>query len=199
MYGEASGKEGSSGVRKAPKPRTQRREVSAMPDTIDRYDATWLVGLKTVVLNAATRENDDVVVPQLNELMAAAAVWRCLCEVRLQPAEIKAIRKIMGCTLADLAKKLGERTAPETVSRWETGAQPIGGYAEKLFRLLACETLKERAPGVEYDGSMIADLSVYDAWMADPTYELPAIELSLVKLKERGSIRSAWGDLKCAA
>jgi hypothetical protein len=37
------------------------------------------------------------------------------------------MRKIMDLTLAELDKKLDERTATETVSRWASEAQPMGG------------------------------------------------------------------------
>jgi hypothetical protein len=113
---------------------------------------------------------------------------------------MRAIRKIMKLTLADLAKRLDERTAPATVARWESEAQPMGGYAEKLFRLIVCEELKKDAPGVDYGASTIAHLKVRDPWRTDPDCELPAVALSLVQLKEQGSgsIVEAW-NVKQAA
>jgi hypothetical protein len=103
------------------------------------------------------------------------------------------MRKIIGWTLAQLAKKLDEKTATETVSRWETETQPMGGYAEKLFRLLVCENLKDRAPGVAYSGSKIADLKVYDPWMSDPEFEIPAVRFSMERLfQSEGPIQCAW-------
>jgi transcriptional regulator with XRE-family HTH domain len=131
--------------------------------------------------------------------MASAAMWRCLCPARLRGHEIKAVRKIMGLTLSELAKKLGEKTAVETISRWESEVQPVGGYAEKLVRLLVCETLKDKAPGIDYDGSLIANLPVIDPWMADPDFELPPMEFGMVRVRERGSLIDAWEGTKCAA
>jgi DNA-binding transcriptional regulator YiaG len=159
---------------------------------LEEYDATVLVGLRTVAKHAAIEqrdENGDVTIelPKLRELLAAAAMVRCLMPIRLRGAEMRAMRKIMKMTLADLAKKLDDRTAAETVSRWETEAQPMGGYVEKLLRLLVCETLKDEAPGIEYNGAMIANLRVIDPWRADPNYEVPAIVLELVKIRQQAS------------
>jgi DNA-binding transcriptional regulator YiaG len=118
---------------------------------LDRYDASALIGLRTIVRDAAIERVDEdgvhsVELPKMRELAASAAVARCLTPIRLRGAEIKAMRKIMGLTLAELAKELDERTAPETVSRWESEAQPMGGYLEKLLRLLVCKALRRERP-----------------------------------------------------
>ncbi len=148
---------------------------------LEEHDATALVGISTIVLNAAVynEEDDTVEVPKLRELMAATAVARCLVPIRLRGSEIRAIRKIMQLTLAELASRMDGRAAPETVSRWESENQPMGGYAEKVLRLVACEALKAEAPGVPYDGSMIAQLRVSDPWKGDADFVLPAIVLKL--------------------
>ena len=166
-----------------------------MDRELEEYDATPLVGLRTTVCGSAilNEEDDTVEVPNLRELTAAVAVARCLVPIRLRGYEVKAIRKIMRCTLAELAKKMDERTAPETVSRWESEAQPMGGYAEKILRLVACETLTTEAPGVEYKASMIAELVIVDPWRAAPEFEVPPIVLTRVRLREQsGSIIDAW-------
>jgi DNA-binding transcriptional regulator YiaG len=169
------------------------------------YDATVFVGLRTTVCNAAIERTEDdgevtIELPKPQELVAAAAVARCLIPVRLRGSEMRAMRKIMKMTLADLAKRLDEKTAWETVSRWESEAQPVGGYAEKLFRLIVCEELKKDAPGVDYHAGAIARLKVRDPWRSDPDHELPIVTLSLVQLKEQGSgsIIEAW-NVKQAA
>ncbi len=166
-----------------------------MNPELGEYDATPLVGLRTTVYGAAILDEADgtVEVPNLRELMTAVAVARCLMPIRLRGYEVKAIRKIMRCTLAELAKKMDERTAPETVSRWESEAQPMGGYAEKILRLVACEALTAEAPGVEYKASQIAELVIVDPWRAEPEFEVPAIVLTRVRLKEQsGLIIDAW-------
>lgn len=178
---------------------------SAATETLLReYDASSLVGLRTIVRDAAIQRTDKegeitVELPKLRELLAAAAVKRALLPIRLRGHEIKAMRRIMKLTLAELAKRLDERTAAETVSRWESEAQPMGGYAEKLLRLLVCEALREEAPGIEYNASMIANMKVSDPWRSNADYEVPSIDLWLIRIKEQsGAIIEAW-DAKMAA
>ena len=172
-----------------------------MDRVLEEYDATPLVGLRSIVVGAAVRNDadDTVEVPNVRELAAAVAIARCLMPIRLRGHEIKAIRKIMKCTLAELAKKMDDRTAPETVSRWESEAQLMGGYAEKILRLVACETLASEAPGVAYKASMIADLIIMDPWKTQAAFEVPRILCSMTRMKEQsGSIIDAW-DLRQAA
>lgn len=175
-----------------------RREI--IERVLETYDATTQVGLKTIVCNAAIERVDEdgeetIELPKQRQLRASAAVVRCLIPVKLRGWEIKAMRKIMGLTLADLAKRLDERTAPETVSRWEADAQPMGGFAEKVLRLHVCESLKADAPAIEYNAGMITELKISDPWKTNSDYSLPPIVLTLIKLKElSGSIIETWND-----
>jgi DNA-binding transcriptional regulator YiaG len=169
-----------------------------MARTLETYDATRLVGLRTRVTNAAIEHIDEhgeksIELPKLRELLVAAAISRCLMPIRLRGSELKTIRRLMRLTLADLASKLDERTAPETVSRWESEAQPMGGYVEKLIRLIVCEELCKEAPGVEYSASKIAHLKVIDPWRSNPNFEVPAVELKYVPMKvEHAAIVDRW-------
>jgi hypothetical protein len=101
-------------------------------------------------------------------------------------------------TLAELAKGLGERTAVETVSRWESEVQPMGSYAEKILRLLVCEELKKEAPGIDYEASKIAYLTVLDPWRADPEYVVPPVELTYMPMRVNHSVIEAWNEKKAA-
>src|SRR5437899_4511889 len=117
--------------------------LQALEQTLKEYDATALVGMRTIVHDAAIERVDEqgertIEIPKLRELLAAAAMKRCLTPIRLRGHEIKAVRHIMRLTLTELAKRLDERTAIETVSRWESEAHPMGGYVEKRLRLLVC-------------------------------------------------------------
>jgi len=53
---------------------------------------------------------------------------------RLAAEEIRFLRKWLGWSGSDFAKRMG--TAPETVSRWENGKTPIGPQADRLLRVL---------------------------------------------------------------
>ncbi len=180
------------------------QRVEDIKKVLDSYDATVHVGISTVIYRAAIVQYDEdgeetIEIPRQDELRASVAVARCLMPIRLRGSELKAIRKILGKTLEEMAKSLDERTAMETVSRWESETQPMGGYAEKLFRLFVCEELKDHAPGIEYNGKMIADLRVLDPWRVDAEFQVPPVHLSLIELKERsGTIIEAWNERKAA-
>ena len=170
---------------------------------LPEYDATVHVGLRTIIYNAAIErieeEETTIEIPKVDELRAAAAVMRCLMRIRLRGPELKAIRKILGLTMADFAKKLDERTAAETVSRWESETQPMGGYAEKTLRLFVCEELREKCPGVAYTAKMISDLRILDPWRVDSAFVVPPLEMSLIKMKEQsGDVVEAYNDKKAA-
>jgi DNA-binding transcriptional regulator YiaG len=169
------------------------------------YDATVHVGLRTIIYDAAIHRVDangeeTIEVPLPRELRASAVIARCLMPVRLRGRELKAMRKIMKMTLVDLAKKLDERTAAETVSRWEAENQPMGSYVEKWLRLIICEELRDEAPGIAYHARKLRDLKLEDPWKTDPEYEAPPIELRLIYVKEEesGSLIEAW-NIKRAA
>ena len=77
---------------------------------LPQYDASALIGLHTNVCNAAIEHTDldgetTVELPKLPELLASAAIVRCLMPIKLRGAEIRAMRHIMKLTLADLAKR----------------------------------------------------------------------------------------------
>ncbi|MBI3567405.1 MAG: helix-turn-helix domain-containing protein [Gemmatimonadetes bacterium] len=52
----------------------------------------------------------------------------------LAPVEIRFLRKHVGLSSVAFAQRMG--VTRETVSRWETGAQPMGAVADRLLRLL---------------------------------------------------------------
>jgi DNA-binding transcriptional regulator YiaG len=178
-------------------------QAGEIKNQMSEYDASTLVGLHTIVCDAAIERVDvhgerTVEVPKLRELAASAAISRCLMPIRLRGSEMKAMRKIMRLTLIELAKKLDDRTAPETVSRWESEAQPMGGYAEKLLRLLVCEELKKEAPGIDYDGSKIAYLTVIDPWRVEADYKVPPVVLTYMPMRVDHTVIEAWNEKKAA-
>jgi len=74
-----------------------------------------------------------VVIPalaQLNRLLAATLVNKL---GPLTGAEFRFLRKTLGWSSQDTAKRFGVR--PETVSRWEHGERVIGPTADRLIRL----------------------------------------------------------------
>lgn len=177
---------------------------TARERTLPVYDATGFVGLRTIVYEAAIEHVCDdgeeaIELPKMDELLASATVVRCMMPIKLRGHEIKVMRRIMKLTLADLAKRLDERTAVETVSRWESDTQPMGNYAEKLLRLIVCDELKQNAPGIRYNPSHIIKLAISDPWRTDPTYQVPPVELWLTPLIEQsGDLIEAWNEKRVA-
>ena len=165
---------------------------------LEEHDVTDLIGLRVVVANTAHEITDEdgetsIEIPDIEELAVAAAVARCLMPFRLTGVELRAIRKIAGWTAADVAMRMGEKTSPETISRWENEKQPMGGYAEKVFRLVICEELKDRAPAVSYNGEAIARLVVLDPWRVDPAFQVPPLVFEPVKVRDQDRrLTKAW-------
>ena len=144
--------------------------------------------------------DSTVELPKLRELIASALVIRCLMPIRLRGSEMKAMRKGMRMTLGDLAKRLGGKTTPETISRWESEAQPIGSHAERVLRLVVCEELKKDARPITYDASRLAVMNeIDDPWAANPEYEIAPIILIYMPMKVDHTVIEAWNEKKDAA
>jgi|SRR5262245_6981474 len=176
---------------------------------LERYDVTALIGLPVIVLHSAweiveTKEDGEsqtrVHVPDPETLAAAATILRCLMPRRLRGAEIRAIRKILGMTARDLSEAMGQYTAAETISRWETDKVAPGGYSEKLLRLTACELLKARAPDIEYDAQDLIRTPVVDIDRASPMTIDPRIEMRRVRVQKPDlTVDASWVETKLAA
>jgi DNA-binding transcriptional regulator YiaG len=181
-----------------------KHRVAETSTLLEERDVSALVGVRTIACNAAIERRDaagqTIELPKLRELIASALVTRCLMPIRLRGHEIRAMRKGMRMTLNELAKKLGGKTAPETVSRWEAEGQPIGSHAERVLRLIVCEQLKKEAPGIEYDAEKLASMNeVDDPWATDPDYEVPPVVLIYMPMKVDHSVIDAWNEKKNAA
>jgi DNA-binding transcriptional regulator YiaG len=174
---------------------------------LEKFDASALIGLSVVVLHAAERivetdetgaEEEYIHIPGLDELAAAAAITRCLIPYRLRGAELRAIRKILGLTAKELSDRMGENTAVETISRWESDKSTPGGYTEKLLRIAVCEEIKGRAPGVDYSPQRLLRLTLTDPWREDPDFTMPPMVFERVRLKTGGETSTSWADSQAA-
>jgi len=70
---------------------------------------------------------EGVVIPRISQLNEALA----------KAIAIRFLRKYLGWSGKDFADRMG--VTPETISRWEHGARPMGSTAEILLRLLVIE------------------------------------------------------------
>jgi putative zinc finger/helix-turn-helix YgiT family protein len=89
----------------------------------------------------------------LHRAIAAAVIHK---KGRLAREEIKFLRKSLGWSGVDFARRMG--TAPETVSRWENGRAPMGPTADRLLRLLVAK----ETPVTEYPVDVLAQLAAGD-------------------------------------
>ncbi len=98
-----------------------------------RYDASGLPGVTLAgveVRRCAECGEHEVVIPSIEELHRAIVKVLVGKSERLAPTEIRFLRKYLGFSGADFAAHVG--TTPETVSRWENGAAPMGVTADRL-------------------------------------------------------------------
>ena len=86
----------------------------------------------------------------LHRAIASAVIRK---KGRLAPEEIKFLRKSLGWSGVDFAKRIG--TTAETVSRWEHGRAPMGRAADRLLRLLVAK----ETPVTEYPVDILAQLA----------------------------------------
>lgn len=87
-----------------------------------------LMGIPVILKDAAIAETDSagdetVTIPDMEALVAAIAVNRCLEPRKLAGGEIRFMRKALGMTQADFAETL--EIDPATVSRWENDGQVL--------------------------------------------------------------------------
>lgn len=106
-------------------------------DAVIRYD---LGGLPHIVLQGVEVrrcENcgkEEVAIPRLAQLHHVIAMYLVKQPRMLAPVEVRFLRKHTGCSTGEFAQIMG--VARETVSRWETGGQPMGPVADRLLRVV---------------------------------------------------------------
>lgn len=89
-----------------------------------------LVGVE--VSRCASCGEYEVAIPAMDKLMDMLAKAVVSKPGRLNGDEIRFLRKHLGYSGVDFAKLM--KSAPTTVSKWESGAQPIGQHADLLLR-----------------------------------------------------------------
>jgi transcriptional regulator with XRE-family HTH domain len=124
-----------------------------MTHVLERYEEK-LMGLPypVILLDAAEEithpksgEVLGVAIPDAEELAASVALALCFMPARLTGAEVRFVRRVMGMTGQELASAV--EMDPATLSRWETGKQDVGVWADKAVRMAAVLRLQDHAPG----------------------------------------------------
>jgi len=161
-----------------------------------------LLGLPGVVLVNAVTETvctrcgqvEGITIPNPAGAIAAAGIARVMHPVKLTGAELRAVRRAAGRTAKDLAAVLDVRA--ETVSRWETGAEPIGSANEKLARLALGNALDQGAPSlVAFDATAMLYMQLTGRRSGGRP---PEIRLHLVRVGDAAT-GGAWEQAKRAA
>lgn len=111
--------------------------VTTEKNAVRRYDIGGLPhvelhGVEVTTCKACGRE--DIAIPRIGQLHRVIAELLVKQQRALAPVELRFLRKHVGLSAVDFAKMMG--VARETVSRWETGTQPMGSVADRLARLI---------------------------------------------------------------
>ncbi len=102
-----------------------------------RYDLGGLhhVALKGIeVSKCAECGKESIAIPRIEQLHRVLTDQFVKQQRMLAPSEIRFLRKHIGLSSMDLATRMG--VTRETVSRWESGAQPMGSVADRFLRVL---------------------------------------------------------------
>lgn len=91
-----------------------------------------LHGVEVIRCNSCGKET--IGIPRLAQLHRVIAHRFVAQQRMLATVEIRFLRKQIGLSGVDFAQRMG--VSRETVSRWESGAQPMGAVADRLLRLI---------------------------------------------------------------
>jgi putative zinc finger/helix-turn-helix YgiT family protein len=125
-----------------------------------KYDAAGLPGITLVGVDVSRCPNCgeyEVSIPSIEGLHRSIAHALVYKRGRLTAAEIRFLRKSLGWSGVDFAAHMG--VAPETVSRWETGAATMGAQGDRLLRLMVLS----KEPVRDYSLEMLKDVAQDDA------------------------------------
>lgn len=99
---------------------------------------------------------EEIEIPNIEELHALLANIIARQETKLLPEEIRFLRTHLGYSGVDFSRKIGVDAA--TVSRWENGKATMGDLAERLLRLMI---LAKVGPITDYE--MLDSMAQKDA------------------------------------
>ena len=112
-------------------------QVTTERNAVRRYDIGGLPHVELHGIEAsrcAACGKDGIAIPRIAQLHRALAEHFVKQQRMLAPSEIRFLRKHVGLSSVDLAKRMG--VTRETVSRWESGGKPMGAVADRLLRLI---------------------------------------------------------------
>jgi putative zinc finger/helix-turn-helix YgiT family protein len=107
------------------------RSRGVVPYTLAGLPQVLLYGVE---VRRCANGHEETAIPRIAQLHRLIASLLVRKPARLAPEEIRFLRKHLGYSQADFARRMG--VAPESVSRWETGAIAMKPTAENLLRLM---------------------------------------------------------------
>ena len=176
--------------------RVRHRVIRAFrDDAVLGVPGVVLVNAVTETVCTRCRRVAGITIPNPAGAIAAAGIARVMHPVKLTGAELRAVRRAAGYTAKDLAEVLDVRA--ETVSRWETGVEPIGSANEKVARLVLGNALDQGAPSslVAFDPDALVAMQLRASRAGGRP---PEIRLALVRVGDAAT-GGAWDHAKRAA
>ena len=130
-----------------------------------------LKGIK--LIRCSECNNDDPIIPHMNQLMRAIAVSVLLKPYRLRGEEIRFLRKYLRMSSEEFSGYLGiDKTH---LSKWENNADPVGEQSDRLIRLFTLEFSHALRSEVK---RRLIDI------IADISTEVKRIEITLKTVKD---------------
>ena len=136
----------------------------------------------------ACGERYSITIPNLEGLVAAAAVARVKHPLKLNGQEVRFLRSAAGWSAKALARRMELRG--ETISRWENDKEPIGPTSEKLLRMIIGVALRRQAVGIPFDP---AEVSAMEIQSVRPARARLVIHFALLRVARRKD--KAWADV----
>ena len=147
-------------------------EMVTKRETLFHYTASGLsnVFLADVeVSKCAECDEFEVAIPRVEQLHKVLATSIAEQTSRLAPEEIRFLRKYLGLSGEDFARRMG--VTASTVSRWERGHEKMSDMAERLLRLMIATEVPVKN---------------YSTELFDRIEEAPRSERRIIRSTERG-------------
>ncbi|WP_421935889.1 helix-turn-helix domain-containing protein [Phenylobacterium sp.] len=171
-------------------------EELILPERLEDVGGIEVNLINTVRVRRCPGCGDELtMIPEMQNLVRTVALVRVLLPLRLGNGDIKLMRRALDMTQKEFAEAM--EVTPETISRWESGAQGVGGYSEKLVRHNVGALLADGLPAIDYDPATIARMHVRDL---KPGETMPRIDMEYALVKHDGERSRAWdGQPQCMA
>lgn len=138
-------------------------------------------------------------IPRIEELIRALTDSIIRKETGLTSHEVRFLRKALGWSGVDLAKRLG--VASETVSRWESGAASINTTADRLLRMFVAHERPVEDYGLEHmvlvrgkeamPFSCVIELMEHDWVFSPPASQAGTVLPAMIAAKKVEGLRGA--------